>query len=109
MATISAPGTKARSAKAASSSSAATCRRRRSRQVSRAVSCRFELAPMSDTRAEIASVVERARPVQAAAAVVGAHFLGDTAVFVLGEQSLLLVPRDGEARSIPAHAGAILA
>jgi WD40 repeat protein len=64
---------------------------------------------MSDTRASIASVVERTRPVTAAAAVVGAHFLGHTAVFVLGEESLLLVPRDGEVRSIGAHAGAILA
>jgi WD40 repeat protein len=64
---------------------------------------------MTETRASIASVVERTRPVKAAAAVVGTHFLGHTAVFVLGEESLLLVPRDGEARAIPVHAGAILA
>jgi WD40 repeat protein len=64
---------------------------------------------MTTTRAGIASIVERTRPVKAAAAVVGAHFLGSTAVFVLGEESLLLVLRDGEARSIGAHAGAILA
>jgi WD40 repeat protein len=64
---------------------------------------------MSDTRAGIASVVERTRPVKAAAAVVGAHFLGNTAVFVLGEEALLMVPRGGEARPVGAHAGAILA
>jgi WD40 repeat protein len=63
---------------------------------------------MSDIRAGIASVVERTRPVKAAAAIVAAHFLGDTAVFVLGEQSLLLLPRQGEARTVAAHAGAIL-
>ncbi len=64
---------------------------------------------MSDTRAGIASVVERTRPVKAAAAVVGVHFLGDTAVFVLGEEALLMVPRDGEVRPLGVHAGAILA
>jgi WD40 repeat protein len=64
---------------------------------------------MSDPRAGIASVVERTRPLKAAAAVVGAHFLGHTAVFVLGEESLLVVPRGGEARSVAVHAGAILA
>jgi WD40 repeat protein len=64
---------------------------------------------MTERSASIASVVQRTRPVKAAAAVVGAHFLGDTAVFVLGEESLLLLPREGETRSIGAHAGAILA
>jgi WD40 repeat protein len=64
---------------------------------------------MTDTRAGIASIVARTRPVKAAAAVVGAHFLGDTAVFVLGEASLLLLPREGEARTNAVHAGAILA
>src|SRR5437588_12508770 len=63
---------------------------------------------MSDIRAGIASVVQRTRPTKAAAAIVAAHFLGDTAVFVLGEESLLFVPRDGETRTIAAHAGAIL-
>ena len=63
---------------------------------------------MSDSRAEIPSVVERTRSVKADAAIVAAHFLGDTAVFVQGEQSLLLVPRQGEPRAIVAHAGAIL-
>jgi WD40 repeat protein len=64
---------------------------------------------MTEPRASIASVVARTRPVKAAAAVVGAHFLGSTAVLVLSEEMLLLVPRDGETRAIGAHAGAILA
>jgi WD40 repeat protein len=64
---------------------------------------------MTEPRASIASVVERTRPVKGAAAVVGAHFLGSTAVLVLGEETLLLVPRDGEVGAIGAHSGAILA
>ena len=46
---------------------------------------------MTDTRDNIPSVVERTRPVKAGAPVVAAHFLGGTAVFVLGEEALLLV------------------
>ena len=63
---------------------------------------------MSDTRAGIASVVQRTRPVKVDGTVVAAHFLGDTAVLVQGEQSLSLVPREGAARTIRVHAGAIL-
>ena len=63
---------------------------------------------MSATRNGIASVVERTRAVDAAAAVVAAHFLGSTAIFVLGEELLLSVPREGEPRTVVAHAGAIL-
>jgi WD40 repeat protein len=63
---------------------------------------------MTDTRTDIPSVVERTRPVKADAPVVGAHFLGDTAVFVLGEETLLFVPREGEVRRPPVHGGAIL-
>jgi WD40 repeat protein len=55
------------------------------------------------------SVVERTRAVDAGAVVVGAHFLGRTAVLVLGEEALLLVPEKGEPRRILAHGGAILA
>ena len=40
---------------------------------------------MTDTKSDIPSVVERTRPLQAEAPVVAAHFLGQTAVFVLGE------------------------
>jgi WD40 repeat protein len=55
------------------------------------------------------SVVERTRPVDAGAPIVDACFLGRTAVFVLGEEALLLVPEEGEARRIAVHGGAILA
>src|SRR5262245_22975715 len=64
---------------------------------------------MTDSRANIPSVVERTRPVKAGAPVVAAHFLGQTAVFVLGEGALVLAPRTGEPRSLPVHGGAILA
>jgi WD40 repeat protein len=64
---------------------------------------------MTDTRADNPSVVERTRPVAAGAPVVAAHFLGDTAVFVLGEEALLFVGKDGAERPVPVHGGAILA
>jgi WD40 repeat protein len=54
-------------------------------------------------------VVERTRAVAAGAPVVAAHFLGETAVFVLGEESLLLAGKDGAERRVSVHAGAILA
>ncbi len=64
---------------------------------------------MSDPRSDIASVVERTRSVKADAAVVGVHFLEDTAAFVLGEEALLLVSLAGDERCFAAHGGAILA
>jgi WD40 repeat protein len=63
---------------------------------------------MTDARASIPSVVERTRPVAAGAPVVAAHFLADTAALVLGEEALLLLPRNGEPRKMAVHAGAIL-
>ena len=63
---------------------------------------------MTDTRTDIASVVERTRSVKAGAAVVAVYFLGETVVFVLGEEALLFV-RDGDERRVPVHGGAILA
>jgi WD40 repeat protein len=64
---------------------------------------------MTDTRTDTPSVVERTRPVTAGAPVVAAHFLGDSAAFVLGEEALLLVGKDGAERRVPIHGGAILA
>jgi WD40 repeat protein len=64
---------------------------------------------MSDTRTGVASIVERIRPVAVGAAVVGVHFLGSTAFFVLGEEHVVMVPPGGEPRRVPAHAGGILA
>jgi hypothetical protein len=63
---------------------------------------------VTEARNDIPSVVERTRPVKAGAGVVGAHFLGDTAVLVLGEEALILAPRAGEPRTVAAHDGAIL-
>jgi WD40 repeat protein len=64
---------------------------------------------MSETRGDTVSVVERTRAVAAGGAVVGAHFLHRTAVFVLGEEALLFAEPDGELRRMAIHDGAILA
>ena len=64
---------------------------------------------MSDARSGTASVVERTRAVGAGTAVVGAHFLEHTAVFVLGEEALLFAEPSGELRRMDVHNGAILA
>ncbi|HTV26593.1 MAG TPA: WD40 repeat domain-containing protein [Xanthobacteraceae bacterium] len=64
---------------------------------------------MSDTRADTVSVVERTRPVAAGGPVVGLHFLGGTAAFVLGEEAVILTTPKGEPRRVTVHAGAILA
>jgi WD40 repeat protein len=63
---------------------------------------------MTDAPSPITSVVERTQAVKAGAAVVAAHFLGRTAVFVLGEETLLLVPGEGEPHAVGVHAGGIL-
>jgi len=51
---------------------------------------------MTDTRADTPSVVERTRPITIDGAVVAAHFLGQTAVFVLGEAAILCSASDGD-------------
>ena len=63
---------------------------------------------MTDART-IPSVAERTRPVAAEMPVVAVQFLGNTAAFVLGEEALLLVAKDGTQRRTAIHAGAILA
>jgi WD40 repeat protein len=55
------------------------------------------------------SIAERARIIAAGTTVVGAHFLGDTAVFVLGEEALLFAAADGASHRAAVHAGAVLA
>jgi len=61
---------------------------------------------VSDTPAH--SLADRTRLVTAGAKpVVGVHFLGSTAVFVLGEEELLFV--DEAERRVPVHGGGILA
>ncbi|MDQ2083025.1 WD40 repeat domain-containing protein [Xanthobacteraceae bacterium Astr-EGSB] len=62
---------------------------------------------MSDTRSEVASIVERIRPVAVEAAVTAVHFLGTEAAFVLGEEAVLIAGEAGE-RRVNAHQGAIL-
>lgn len=64
---------------------------------------------MSETRTGTPSVVERTRPVEIGAPVVGAHVLGRTAVFVAGEECLVIVPPKGEPRRVAVHTGGILA
>ena len=63
---------------------------------------------MTEARIDTASVVERTRHHPAEAVVVAAHFLGDTAVFVLGEEALLMA-RGEDRRRVSVHGGAILA
>jgi WD40 repeat protein len=63
---------------------------------------------VTDTHDDIPSVVERTRPVPVEGPVVGVHFVGDAAVFVLGEEALVLA-RKGDERRIAVHGGAILA
>lgn len=55
------------------------------------------------------SVIARTAPVEAGAAVIGVHFVGDTAIFVLAEETLVLVAPDAAPMRIDAHAGGILA
>src|SRR5690349_18147929 len=64
---------------------------------------------MTETRDNVASVIERTRPIACGAPVVAAHFLGATAFLVLGEETVLMVPADGEPRRVLAHSGGILA
>jgi WD40 repeat protein len=55
------------------------------------------------------SVANRTRRVAAAGApVVGVYFLKSAAVFVLGDEALLFVPRNGDPQRVAVHGGAIL-
>jgi WD40 repeat protein len=54
------------------------------------------------------SIAERIRPVAAGTTVVAAHFVGRSAAFVLGEETVVLVPPDGDERRVKAHDGGIL-
>ena len=58
--------------------------------------------------AALPSLAGRVRPIAAGATVVGVHFLDGTPVFVLGEETLLFAPDEGE-RRVALHAGGILA
>src|SRR6202050_243929 len=64
---------------------------------------------MTDSRSETVSVVERTQSVAAAGAVIATHFLGRTAVFVLGEEAMVFAGPEGEPQRVAVHDGAILA
>jgi len=64
---------------------------------------------MSDIRGGIVSVVERTHAFDAGGPVVAVHFLGHSAVFVLGEEAMLLAEMNGAPRRVDVHDGAILA
>ena len=64
---------------------------------------------MTDTRSDTVSVVDRTRPVAAGGAVIAAHFLGRTAAFILGEETIVLAEPDGQPQRVTVHGGAILA
>jgi WD40 repeat protein len=64
---------------------------------------------MTDTRSDTVSVVDRTHPVAAGGAVIAAHFLGRTAAFILGEETIVLVQPDAEPQPVTVHGGAILA
>jgi len=63
---------------------------------------------MTDFTPPTVSLTDRVRRIDAGAPVVGVHFFGQTPVFVLGEETLLFAPEDGE-RRVAIHEGAILA
>jgi WD40 repeat protein len=64
---------------------------------------------MSEARSDTPSIADRLRPVsEGGPAAFAAHFISDTALFVLGEECLLIVPRQGDARRVAVHAGAVL-
>ena len=64
---------------------------------------------MADTRSDTVSVAERTRVIDAGGTVFAAHFLDRTAVFVLGEETLVFAEPGGELRRMTVHGGAILA
>jgi WD40 repeat protein len=63
---------------------------------------------MTDTRTGAQSLTSRTRPLDAGGAIVAAHFLGETAAFVLGEETILLASADGSEQRVAAHDGGIL-
>src|SRR4051812_31070148 len=63
---------------------------------------------MSELPPNLPSITDRLRKVDAGAPVVGVHFLGETPVFVLGEEALLFAA-DEDKRRVAVHGGAILA
>ena len=63
---------------------------------------------VTDPATQLPSLADRVRRIEAGAPIVGLHFLRSTPVFVLGEETLLFAPEEGE-RRVVAHGGGILA
>ena len=66
-----------------------------------------EFTPPPDS-ASIVSVTDRVKPVALGMAVTSAHFLGDRAAFVGGEENVALVDAKGEVAKVAVHSGGIL-
>jgi hypothetical protein len=64
---------------------------------------------LTDISADAAALTARTRAISPGGLVVAVHFLKDTAAFVLGEEALLLVGREGEQCRVAVHDGGILA
>ncbi len=62
---------------------------------------------MTNTRSNTVSVVDRTHPVVVGGVTVAAHFLGRTAVFVLGEEAMVFAGAEDEPRRVAVHDGAI--
>src|SRR5947209_18339020 len=107
MVITSAHGKVTRPARAGSYSSGASCPRTASGPGSNPALPERTSAIMADSPRHRGSVVERTRRRDVQAVVVGVHFLGDTAVFVLGEKTVI---RNGgeDWRRMPIHGGGIL-
>ncbi len=64
---------------------------------------------MSETRSNTPSVADRTRAVATGGPVIAIHFLGDCAVFILGEEAAMLVAPDGGLpQRLALHSGGIL-
>ncbi|HEX4409258.1 MAG TPA: WD40 repeat domain-containing protein [Xanthobacteraceae bacterium] len=63
---------------------------------------------MTDTSNDTVSVVDRTHNVAVEGAVVAAHFLARTAVFVLGEEAAVMATEKDEPQRIDLHGGVIL-
>lgn len=63
---------------------------------------------MANAQGQIPSVADRTKPVAAGGPVVAVHFLGNAAVFVLGEETLLFAENGAQER-FAVHGGGILA
>src|SRR4051812_16660312 len=64
---------------------------------------------MADTNDQIPSVTDRVRPIATGVPVVAVKFLGETAVFALGEETLLFASPDNAEQRVAVHAGGIMA